>query len=160
MFLQKNIHLINFYSHIGDFWMKCPSKVRTEGLSFVILLYSLWTWRLIWLLFLHKRLISLLSSIIRYLTSSCNQCLIFIRSNDPHLDQLVMLLSEIFNEGVKSRNPPIWSSELHWMKVWYKYCVVYTKFRENGKDELMIRIYVGTKWNSRYRFIIIDILQR
>ena len=101
-----------------------PSTLRTKCLSFSILLASLWTWRLIWLLFLHGRLILLLPFIIFYLRSSCNQCLVSGRSNDPHLDQLIMLLSDRFNEGVKSVNIPIWSSELHRMKWLYKYWIL------------------------------------
>ena len=37
------------------------------------------------------------SGTLHNLRSSCNQFLIFGRSNDPHLDKIVMLMSEIFN---------------------------------------------------------------
>ena len=130
--------LINCSSHTSALWMKAPSIVRTKCLSFSILLASLRTWRIFWLLFLYRKLILLLPFILHYLRFSCNQCLISGRLNDPHLDQLVMLMSERFNEAVKSGQLPVWSSELHKMKCWYKDRVVYTKFWENGKDDLII----------------------
>ena len=72
MFLQKKSHFINCSSHTRAFWTKAPSTVRTKDLSFFILLAFLQTWRIIWLLFLHKRLILFLSFIILYLRSSSN----------------------------------------------------------------------------------------
>ena len=102
MFLKS--HFINLSSHAGAIWMKAPSTVGTKGLPFAILLASLRTWRLIWLLFFYRILLLFIPFIICYLSSSCNKCLIFGRSNDPHLDKLVMLLSERFNERVKSRH--------------------------------------------------------
>ena len=128
---QEKGHFIKLSSHTGAFWMEAPSTVRAEDLAFSILLYSLQTWRIIWILFLHRGLISLLPFIIFSLRSSCNQCLISGRLNDPHLDQFVMLLSKRFNERVKSRHLLVWSRELHRMKCWYKYWIVCTKFGEN-----------------------------